>query len=260
MCCHDSALADLHIVGDLNQVVEFCASLDHGSAHGGAVDGCVSADFHIVLKYDDSHLSNLLISSVALRSKAKAITADHGTALHNATVADTAAVVDFHTRIQNHIIAQGHAVAHIHLRVDFDMLADGHAVADVGKRAHIHVIGQGSALSHMDGLLHASLFGALAIDKIKQISKRLVGVINPDQCGFYLMFGFEITTYENRRRLGSINIVGVFRVGQKGQTTCSGLFNLCVVVDHGCGITIDRTINHRCKLLCSNFHDAVIIE
>ena len=167
-------------------------------------------------------------------------------------------MVNLHAGIQNHIITQGHAVTHIHLRVNLHVIANGHTVADVSKRADIHIIGQGSALAHMDGLLDAALLGTLAVDKIQQIGEGLIGILNADKRCFDLLLGNEVFADKNSRGLGGIDKMGVFGIGEECQATRRGFLDFCIVVNHGRGVAIYRTVNHRCKLLCSNLHDVVI--
>ena len=163
-------------------------------------------------------------------------------------------MVNLHTGIEDDVIAQGHAVADIDLRVNLHVLTDGHAVTDVGKCTDIHIIGQGSALANVDGLLDAAFLGTLAVDEVQQVGERLVRVIDADERGFYLLLGLEVLAHQHSRSLGRIDEVGVFGIGEKSEATGGGLLYFGIIVNDGCGIAVNRTVNHCCKLLCSNFH------
>ena len=152
------------------------------------------------------------------------------------------------------MVTDGHAVTHVHLGIDLDILADGHAVANVGKCAHIYIIGQGSALAHMDGLLNAAFLGTLAVHKVQQVCQCLVGVVNADECRLDLLLGLEVLVDQHSRGLGRVDEMRVFGIGQERQAAWCCLFYLCIVVNHRRCVTIDRAVNHCCKLLCSNFH------
>ena len=242
-------------MGNLNEVVQLGALLDHGSTHSGTVDGRVGSNLDIVLENDDTHLGNLLIGAVLLGSEAEAVATDNSTALHNAAVADAAAMVNLHAGIQDDVVTQGNTVTHIHLRINLDVLADGHAIADVGKRADVHIVGQLGALAHVDGLFDTAFLGTLAVHEVEQIGERLVGVIDTNQGGFHLMLGLEVLADENCRGLGRVHVMSVFGIGQKRQAACGGLFDFSIVVNHGRCVAVDCAVNHCCKLLCSNFHD-----
>ena len=164
-------------------------------------------------------------------------------------------MVDLHTGIQDDVIAQRHAVAHIHLRVNLDVLADGDTIADVGKRTHIHIIGEGGALTHMNGLLDASLAGTLTLNEVQQVGKGFIGILDTDECCFHLMLGNKILAYKNGSCLGCINKVSVFGIGEECQATGRGFLDFGIIVNHGRGFAIDRTVNHCRKLLSSNFHE-----
>ena len=59
--CHDGILADLHVVGDLHQIVQFHSLVDNGRIHYGPVDGRVGPYLHIVFQYDIPQLRDFLI-------------------------------------------------------------------------------------------------------------------------------------------------------------------------------------------------------
>src|SRR4029434_1864193 len=60
-------LAHRHIVGDLHQIVDFDAALNHGSSDRAAIYRSVRTDFNVVFHDDDPSLGNLDTLSAAAR-------------------------------------------------------------------------------------------------------------------------------------------------------------------------------------------------
>lgn len=44
----DAVFADLHIVSDLDEIINFCPPSDDSTTKGGAVDGGITTDFHVI--------------------------------------------------------------------------------------------------------------------------------------------------------------------------------------------------------------------
>src|SRR5215510_8405633 len=59
----DRVLTHLHVVPDLDEIVDFRAAADDGMAERRAVDGAVRADLHIVLDDDAAGLRDLAVPS-----------------------------------------------------------------------------------------------------------------------------------------------------------------------------------------------------
>src|SRR3954462_7698278 len=64
LCGNDDALANVHIVGDLYQVIDFGAVTDTCPAERTTVYTGVSADFDIILNHDGANLRKLDIPFV----------------------------------------------------------------------------------------------------------------------------------------------------------------------------------------------------
>ena len=80
-------VSDAHVVGDLDEVVEFDAVAEDGGAERGAVDGGAGSDLASVAEDDIAELWHLFVTSVR-RSKPEAIGAHDGTGLEDAVAAD----------------------------------------------------------------------------------------------------------------------------------------------------------------------------
>src|SRR5271165_1160537 len=86
---HHGMRADLHVMRDLNLIVELDAVFDHGIAQCSAVDSGIGADVDIVADHYAASLRNLDVDPVFLR-KAEAVRTDYRPGMHNPALADSA--------------------------------------------------------------------------------------------------------------------------------------------------------------------------
>ena len=84
LCRQSGVLSYLHIVGQMDKIIQFHALVDTRRAHRGAVDGGVGPDFHVVVDDHIAHLRDLLVMAVGLRGEAKAIGTEHCSRMENA--------------------------------------------------------------------------------------------------------------------------------------------------------------------------------
>ena len=95
-----TSCADLHVVADVHEVVDFCAAADSGFVEGAAVDGGVGADLDIVFNHQTSDLRELLVASGLLVAHvAEAFAAEHGSCLDDDSIAEVRAPVDRHVGV-----------------------------------------------------------------------------------------------------------------------------------------------------------------
>ena len=74
---NDDALADLDVVRDLNEIVNFRAFADASFAECAAINAGVRADFHIVFDYHRSDLRKFYIAVRAVAHIAETVRAYH---------------------------------------------------------------------------------------------------------------------------------------------------------------------------------------
>ena len=74
-------------MGDMDEIVDFRALADDGGAERGAVDGCVSADLHIVVDDDIADLQHLAMTAL-IQNVAVTVRTDHATGVNSDTVTD----------------------------------------------------------------------------------------------------------------------------------------------------------------------------
>ncbi|MDT4869405.1 hypothetical protein FQZ97_1044310 [compost metagenome] len=96
---HGRVRPDVHVVADLDQVVELDAVFDHGVIQRTTVDAGVGADLDIV---SDAHRAQLLdLDPLAfVRRKTESIGTDHHTRVQHAAFTHAATFAQGDTRVQ----------------------------------------------------------------------------------------------------------------------------------------------------------------
>ena len=83
----DHVLADVAVVPDLDQVVDLGAAPHHRVAEGGAVDGGIGPDLHVVLDAEPADLRDLAVHA-SVEGVAEAVGAEHRAGVDDHPVAD----------------------------------------------------------------------------------------------------------------------------------------------------------------------------
>ena len=125
----DRILAHNHIVSNVNQIIGLHTPLDPGLPKGGSVDGVTSADLHIIIDLNNTDLGNLVVL-IAIRRKAKAIAADHGTSLDQNPASDSAAFQDGYVGMHGDIISHLHAVTNHNAGVQGHTVTQSHVITN----------------------------------------------------------------------------------------------------------------------------------
>src|SRR5665647_788581 len=86
---HGRVFANVNVVTNLDQVVEFDAVFDDRVLQSTSVDAGVGANFNIIANPDSAQLFNFF-PSACIRSKAKTISTDDDAGMHDATLAQDA--------------------------------------------------------------------------------------------------------------------------------------------------------------------------
>src|ERR1700733_8943212 len=115
---NDGILAHIHIVGDLDQVVQFGSGPDDGRSDRRPVDRCVGPDLYIVFNLHVADLRPLLDASVRRRCKPEPVAADNGTRMNGHLLADETVVINLYPGMQYRIVAYPYIIAEIDLRID----------------------------------------------------------------------------------------------------------------------------------------------
>src|SRR5208337_112029 len=116
--------ADLDVVPDVDQVVDLRASANAGFVKCAAINSRVRANLHVVFDHEPAQLRELFVASVLLVANVtKSLTAQHGSSLHDYSIAQPRTGVNGDVCIDAAIAA------------DFDSIADDAGCADRGSFA-----------------------------------------------------------------------------------------------------------------------------
>ena len=73
---HGRVFADVHVVANLNEVVEFDTVFNEGVLQGASVDASVGANLYIIANFHGTELFNFFPSAL-VQGKAKSVSAYH---------------------------------------------------------------------------------------------------------------------------------------------------------------------------------------
>ena len=100
---HGRMRSHMHVVRDLNQVIELDAILDHRVAQSTSVDAGVGTDFHVITDANRTELLDFFPSPTR-RSKAKTIGSNHHARVQDTALADPTALGNGHARGQSGLL------------------------------------------------------------------------------------------------------------------------------------------------------------
>ena len=126
--------AQLHVMGDLHQIINLAAGADDSVGAGAAVNCGVSPDFDVVFDDDPSQLGNLEVS-LGTEGKTKSILADAHAGVDNNAAPDDA-VRERGVGADLAIVAQDHAVAKDYIGANMTAATDFGTLADNGARVY----------------------------------------------------------------------------------------------------------------------------
>jgi len=126
-----NVLADLAVVANVHQVVDFCASGYAGCVQCTAINGGVGADFDVIFDFEAADLRKLFITAGRLIAHvAEAIAAEHRARVNDDSVSEACTGIDRDVRIQITIASDDCFRADHAAGADPRALADGRALAD----------------------------------------------------------------------------------------------------------------------------------
>ena len=126
---------DLHVVGDLDKVVDLASLPDHGAPEAGTVNGGVGPDLHIIADLDDPGLGNLHVTPT-LKLVAESARSDNRTGLQDHAIPELATLPDDHTLIKTAFLSKANPRADQTSRIDDCAIADDNTGLDHGIRAN----------------------------------------------------------------------------------------------------------------------------
>src|SRR4249920_494239 len=109
--CDYRMLPDIHIVGDLHEIVDLGAAAYHRSAQSRTIDGCICTNLNVIFDHDNTDLWNL-DTTLAAAGIAETVAADDHTRVKYHPITDAASM-------SNHDVGMKYAIG-----TDLDIVAD----------------------------------------------------------------------------------------------------------------------------------------
>ena len=125
--------ANRHVMGNLDQIVDFGALLDDRLAECGSVDRNIRPKLDIILDCDSAELGNFIMLVLVLRI-AEPIASDYRTAVNDHPRSDRTAFPDDDVGIQQRIVSDRRIVANKHTGVERHSRANRHPVSQGDSR------------------------------------------------------------------------------------------------------------------------------
>ena len=129
----DGMSPDLHVVGNLDEVVDLAPLPYHRATEAGAVDGGVGPDFDIIPDFDNACLGDLDVTPI-LEFVAESTRSDHGPRLKNDPVPKDAALANDRPGMEMALPAQANVTSDEASRTDDGTVADLRSLLDDRKR------------------------------------------------------------------------------------------------------------------------------
>ena len=148
--------ADLTVVPDLHQVVDFCPRANARSHEGSAVDGGAGANFDVVGHLDTAELWHLHVASFG-QAIAETIGANYRIRVNDDAIADDGIVVENHVGIDCDVVAKAAAPA------------DDGAAVNLAAGADDRILAHDSTRKNADAQaeLRRGMDGSAAIDAVR---------------------------------------------------------------------------------------------
>ena len=119
-----------HIVANLNEVVDFGSSADHGPGHCRAVDGRIRPNVDVIIDLDMANLWNLAEFAIGRGGIAEAVTPNYSSAVDLHSFTDDGVRVHRYIREDDRVVADLNVFADVDTRIDVDTIANARAISD----------------------------------------------------------------------------------------------------------------------------------
>ncbi|MNN21691.1 hypothetical protein D3C81_1350220 [compost metagenome] len=211
---HGSVITDLHVVSDLDLVIQLDPVADPGVGQRATVDSSIDADLHVITNGDAADLRNLAPDAL-LVGKAEALAADHGTRLDDHTLTDGHVVIQRDPRCQPTTFTDHTAGTDEAVCADADVGADARTTFDDRERP------DAGAGVHLGIFRHhgAGMYSRLSLGfGIEQVGNPRVSQVRVRHDQGIAGKAFGIRSLEQHRAgLAVVQVLAVLRVGEEAQ-------------------------------------------
>ena len=164
--------------------------------------------------------------------------------------------------IEGDVGIEGRTRAHTGLVAHGDMRIEARAVANDGVLAHADELCDIDVLSYLGALGDAcqrrdarlGFRGLLLLVEVQQLGEGKIGVLHLDERTRHLVLRHKVLVDNGSRRLGRINVLGIFRIGEKSEPARRTFFNFTDGGNLQRCITNNICIKQLCNLCDGIFH------
>ena len=205
--------ADMYVVGNLHEVVDFSALGNHGIFDCTAVDGGIGADFHVVTDFHAAHLRDF-VPMVLRPGIAEAVGTDHGARVDFHTFAEAAAGINGYVRVQHGMLAKHTVGFHHAVGQDAAAFAQHNAVADVNVGTDFTAIGHDGTCFHHGAGVNAGVGGGSGVEQAGGLGEIELRIVAHNQIAAGQFVG-QFVVHNQRAGLAGKGFGQVFGVGNK---------------------------------------------
>ena len=127
---HETAPPHLGVVGEVHEVVDFCAGSDPRVSDGATVEGAIGPDLHVVPHRTCSDLRDLLGLAVDLRV-AEPVHAQPSPRMHDHTASQDGVGIEDYLGVHDRVLPDPAPLADDHMRTDVAPVADRGSCAKI---------------------------------------------------------------------------------------------------------------------------------
>ena len=257
LCCNDSGFPNDHVVGDLDQIVQFAALLDQGAPKGCPVNGGVGADVAEVFNDDVASLRDFGVRAILNRSEAKTVASNHRAALQDTLVANHTTVKHTGVAVQDSVRANAHPPANVNMRMQFGAVPNHCALFHNNSRSDVASFADFGIAVYMCSDMDAFLPLQKGIIRFQEVGECAVGVFHTEQGQFRRksLRGHKVVFDNDDTCLRCEDEALVFRVGNEGNRPRTCRFNFCETLDAHVGIASDASAEQDGQFRCCFFQN-----
>lgn len=215
-------LADLRTVPDLHKVVQFGAAPYDRVADRSPVDGCVGADFHVILYQHPSGLANFVKRTVPGGCESETVAANDDTVLEHHAIPDLAILPDYHMRVKHGSVAYHNARIKNHMRIDHDVRPDFAVPADDGIGSNAGIRADEGALPDHCRRMHACVRTKGDEENLERTSKGEIGIVCSQAGNFDRR---NIVAEDDRGGARIFYVADIFSIGDESQVARPGFID-----------------------------------
>ncbi|MNR27692.1 hypothetical protein D3C85_1449770 [compost metagenome] len=132
--------SNIHIMGDLNEVIQFHSLSDKCRTHSGSVYRRICTDFHVILDHHISNLCDFRVSTIRLWGEAEAITTNYSIRVNINIIPHYCSVVNLYPRKNKTILSDFSICSNKYLRLNLRSVTNYYIFTNVTEGSYKHIL------------------------------------------------------------------------------------------------------------------------